>query len=131
MTPVAIRGTTVHVVSPVAGGITVEVMGEVAGAIAGRANRQATWAATYWAADRIPCGTTDEVLRQITSQTALQTTCGAVPRTMYDTTVRVISWMIQGVVPHVGESFWPWPAQSLGFQRLNSPNLLPRYSTKL
>lgn len=65
----------------IAGGIADTVTGQVTGAIAGRVNRQATRTATCLAPDRIPCGTMDEGLQAVTSQTTLRTMDQGLPET--------------------------------------------------
>jgi hypothetical protein len=80
--------------------------------IAGRMIQQATPAATCPAAVRIAFETTDEGLREVTSQTALQTMYDiALPTkdeaallTMDEATIRTISRTVRRVVPQVGES---------------------------
>ena len=75
------RGTTGLVVSRMTYGITASVAWRVMYEIAGRVDRQMAWAATGPTPDRIACQTTDEALRAVTSETAVQT--------MYDTTMYV------------------------------------------
>jgi hypothetical protein len=78
-TPVVMWGATSRVVSQMTRGIAAPVACRVMCGIAGRMIRPIAPAVIRLTPDRIPCVTTDEGLRRVTSKTA--------PRTVYDTTV--------------------------------------------
>jgi len=79
VTPVVMCGTTGLVVSQMTRGTTDSVACGVMCEIAGRVDRHIAVAATCPVPDRMPCETTDQGLRTVTAETALQT--------MYDTTL--------------------------------------------
>ncbi len=102
------------VVSQVAGGITLPATYRMMPETAGRVARQMTPSAVRLTPDRIPCQTTDQRLRRVTSQTALQTVYDTTLGTMYDTalptkdqtTVQITPQTIRWVIPQAGVSSW-------------------------
>jgi hypothetical protein len=85
-------------------GITASVAGGAMCGIAGRVNWSVTPAVTCAAAVRIARETTDEGLREVTSQTTLQTMYDIALPTKGQTTVQTTSQTIRGVIPWAGES---------------------------
>jgi hypothetical protein len=83
------------------------------------------------ALDRIACETTDEGLRQVTSETALQTMYDTARRTKDQTTVQTTSQTVRGATPQAGVSAWELQAQSLKPQADSPENRFPTNDTNL
>ena len=110
ITQLTTRGMTCLAVSRTTCGDVASVAWRVMRRTAGRMTQQTTPVITCTAADRMPCETTDEGFRRVTSETAPQTMAETTSPTKDQTTVQTTSQTIRWVIPQVGVSVSPYQA---------------------